>query len=229
MANLLTTPHAATSNTNCWSTIGVRGDGSCPELLQYIHCHNCPVYSMAASRVLDTEPSNDYIAAAGSHFAKPQPAVQRNAQSVLVFRIGAEWLALPTQVVVAVGNPRTIHSLPQRSKSVLGLVNVHGELVVCVSLAHVLGLEVSAAPTGQKQRTDHGRLLMIRRDDLRAACPVDEVHGIHRFQQAELIEAPSTVFRAAGTYSKQVIQWGQRTVGLLDDQFLFYSFKRGLA
>jgi chemotaxis-related protein WspD len=228
MASLTTTP-AATSTTNCWSTIGVQGDGSCPELAEYIHCRNCPVYSAAASRLLDTKPSNDYIAAAGSHFARPQPVVRRNAQSVLVFRIGTEWLALPTKVIVAVANPRTIHSLPQRRNSVLGVVNVHGELVVCVSLAHVLGLEVSAPPNGQKQRTEQGRLLVIRRDDLRAACPVDEVHGIHRFQPAELVEAPATVFRAAGTYSKHVIQWGRRTVGLLDDQFLFYSFKRGLA
>jgi chemotaxis-related protein WspD len=229
MANLPMTLRASASNANCWNTIGVRGDGSCPELVEHVHCRNCPVYSAAASRLLDTEPSNDYIAAAGSHFARPQPAVQRNAQSVLVFRIGTEWLALPTKVVVAVANLRTIHSLPQRRNTVLGVVNVHGELVVCVSLAHVLGLAVAAAPNGQKQRIEHGRLLVIRRDDLRAACPVDEVHGIHRFQPAELIEAPSTVFRAAGTYSKQVIQWGRHAVGLLDDQFLFYSFKRGLA
>jgi len=70
---------------------------------------------------------------------------------------------------------------------------------------------------------------VIRRDDLRAVCPVDEVWGIHHFRPGDLIDAPATVSRAAGTYSKKLIQWEQRAVGLLDDQFLFYSLKRSLA
>jgi len=32
----------------CWTTIGVRGDASCPELKQHVHCRNCPVYSAGA-------------------------------------------------------------------------------------------------------------------------------------------------------------------------------------
>jgi chemotaxis-related protein WspD len=28
---------------DCWNRIGVRGDGSCRELEQHIHCHNCSV------------------------------------------------------------------------------------------------------------------------------------------------------------------------------------------
>ena len=34
---------------DCWNRIGVRGDGSCPELKQYVHCRNCPVYSAGAA------------------------------------------------------------------------------------------------------------------------------------------------------------------------------------
>ncbi len=34
---------------DCWNRIGVRGDGSCPELKRHIHCRNCPVYSAAAA------------------------------------------------------------------------------------------------------------------------------------------------------------------------------------
>ena len=34
---------------DCWNRIGVRGDRSCPELKQYVHCRNCPVYSAGAA------------------------------------------------------------------------------------------------------------------------------------------------------------------------------------
>ena len=32
----------------CWNRIGVRGDRSCPELVQYTHCNNCPVFAAEA-------------------------------------------------------------------------------------------------------------------------------------------------------------------------------------
>ena len=32
----------------CWRTIGITGDKSCPELATYIHCRNCPVLAEAA-------------------------------------------------------------------------------------------------------------------------------------------------------------------------------------
>ena len=46
----------------CWTTIGVRGDGSCPELKQYVHCRNCPVYSAGAMQVLESEAPVDDLA-----------------------------------------------------------------------------------------------------------------------------------------------------------------------
>ena len=39
----------AASINDCWNRIGVRGDASCPELEQHVHCRNCPVYSAAAA------------------------------------------------------------------------------------------------------------------------------------------------------------------------------------
>ena len=33
---------------DCWNTIGVSGDRSCPELNTHIHCRSCPVFAAAA-------------------------------------------------------------------------------------------------------------------------------------------------------------------------------------
>ena len=49
------TPFARAGLNDCWNKIGVRGDGSCPELERHAHCRNCPVYSAAAAQLLDAE------------------------------------------------------------------------------------------------------------------------------------------------------------------------------
>lgn len=214
---------------DCWNTIGVRGDGSCPELARHVHCHNCPVYSHAAQALLDREPPIEYEAAATAHFAKPRPATQRATQSVVIFRIGGEWLALPTSVVTEIARPRQIHSLPQRGGHLIGVANVHGELVVCVSLGRMLGLVDSPASHREAPLTSHPRLLVIRREELRAVCPVDEVDGIHHFQPQQLQDAPETVAKSALTYAKKVLPWRDQSVGLLDDHRLFVSLKRDFA
>ena len=220
-------PTADTRIVDCWNRIGVRGDSSCPELKQHVHCHNCPVYAAAALTILDNVPSPDYTANWTTHVAQPERADARETASTVIFRIGVEWLALPTPVIREIANTRRIHSLPhRRSGMVLGVANVHGELLVCVSLGRVLGLTDS---TDSKRQTSRSvRLLVIRRDDMRAVCPVDEVSGIHHIDPGELKDPPSTVARATA-YSRKVLTWQQRSVGLLDDQLLFYTLKRSFA
>src|SRR4030095_7401615 len=89
---------------DCWNVIGVRGDGSCPELSKYVHCRNCPVYSAGASELLDAEAPESYFADRRVHSAKPTHADEGETRSVLIFRVESEWLALPTSVVIEVAN-----------------------------------------------------------------------------------------------------------------------------
>jgi len=214
---------------DCWNRIGVRGDGSCPELRQYVHCRNCPVYSAAAAQRLDAEVPASYAAERTVHFAAAARSDDAETRSVVIFRVASEWLALPTAVVVEVTNVPPIHSLPHRSNGVvLGLVSVRGELLVCISLRDVIGAEPPSAGSHERKGTAYRRLLVLRRDGVRVVAPVDEVHGIHRFRPAELTPLPSTVAKATGTYSTSVLPWRGHSVGTLDDQLLFYSVKRSL-
>ena len=63
----------------------------------------------------------------------------------------------------------------------------------------------------------------------RLAFPVDEVHGTHHFNMEELTDLPVTVTKATATYTKAVLRWQKKSVGLLDDQLLFSALNRGLA
>src|SRR5437870_1931260 len=126
----LTTPEIQT----CWQTIGVYGNGECQELKEFVHCRNCPVYSTAAQRLLDRPLPADYQREWTQHFSKKETPGKPVKTSAVLFRIGAEWLALPAQTFQEIAERRPIHSLPHRRLGVVvGLVNVRGELLICVS------------------------------------------------------------------------------------------------
>ena len=215
---------------DCWNTIGVRGDRACPELKQHTHCRNCPVYSMAAVDLLERQVPDDYLQHWTGHLArKPTQVVRSGTQSVLVFRLGAEWLAAPTDLFKEVVGSRPMHALPGRRHGVvLGVANIRGELVVCVSLAQLLGLPPGTASKTDKRRVWEGRLLMIGHEGAHTAFPADEVHGTLRFHPDELHEAPSTVAKAAATYIKAILPWQDQTIGMLDEHLLIAALNRSL-
>ncbi len=215
---------------DCWNRIGVRGDGSCPELTQYVHCHNCPVFAAGAAAMLDADVPDSYFADRTAHFAEQAHAEEGGTRSVVIFRVASEWLSLATSVVTEVANLLPIHSLPHRpDEVVLGLSSVRGELLVCVSLGRIVGAEPITSLTNEDRTTAGRRLLVIRQENVRVVCPVDEVHGIHRFQPRELMDVPTTVSKATVTYSTALLPWRGHAVGTLDDQLLFYTLRRSLA
>ncbi len=214
--------------TDCWNKIGVRGDGSCRELDKHIHCRNCPAYTAAASVLLDRDIPPAYLNEWTQHFSRERRVEELDTEAIVVFRIGDEWLGLPAAVFSEFVDTRAVHSLPhRRNGTLLGLANVRGELLVCVSLAKVLGI---VTETKKKlQHAVYGRLVVIRDKDSRIVFPVDEVHGIHRFHPGQLTEVPATVAKATATHTKAMLPWENRAVGCLDDQLLFYTLNRSLA
>ena len=83
---------------DCWNRIGVRGDGSCEQLAQHIDCRNCPVHARAAAELLDRL-QVEQMADAWSEQAEPVQEQRAGLGSWLLFRIGEEWLALPTALL----------------------------------------------------------------------------------------------------------------------------------
>jgi chemotaxis-related protein WspD len=222
----------ATVVNDCWNQIGVRGDASCKELEHAVHCRNCRVYSNAAAGLLSHEAPADYIAHWTAQARERKGVAERASLSALIFRIGREWLAVRTGTLVEIASLRPIHSLPHRRNGVvLGLANVRGELVVCVSLRAILRVDAADAADAESSHTRAAtsRLLVMQRDGARAVCPVDEVHGIERFYERDLGGVPATVAGAAERYTRATLTWSDRTVGLLDEQTLFRAINRSVA
>ena len=212
----------------CWSSIGVHGDRSCARLVEHVHCRNCPVYADAAHALLDVPIAEDYIAEWTERFAPEADSEQRNDASAFVFRIGAEWLALPTHVLDTVVDVRPVHSLPHRTDGiVLGLVNVNGVLIVCASSQRLFG--AAAAPKETNARIRFARLFVIQQEGRRFALTVDEVHGIERYASSVLEPIPATTAQAMATYAQAILPWRGRSIGLIDHARLFAGLERAIA
>jgi chemotaxis-related protein WspD len=217
---------------DCWNRIGVRGDRSCPELAAVVHCHNCPVFAAAGRRFLDAPSPDGYLEEWTARLARPDDDAARDLQSVLVFRIGGEWLALPVGVLVEVTSRRPVHRIPFRGGLLAGLVNVRGELYLAARLDQLLGLTGPKAGDG-RVGADAGagrppRLLVVRRDAEAWVFPVDEVDRVHRLPAEQLTAVPPTLARSAARFARGVFRCGGRAVGYLDEARLFEALRARL-
>ncbi|WP_263260716.1 chemotaxis protein CheW [Pseudomonas sp. RIT-PI-S] len=204
----------------CWNIIGVRGDNSCPRLVEYIRCLNCPVFANAATVLLDRyslqrEPGELVYAPA------PEAVPTR---SLVVFRLGGEWLGLATRCLVEVAPHQPVHSVPhQRSRTLLGVANVRGALVPCIALHELLGVEQAQAPATPGRVLP--RMLILAAQGGSVVAPVDEIDGIRRFEQ-RLIDAGAS--EDSNRFTASVLTDGQRTLRVLDEQALMAAITRSL-
>jgi len=211
---------------DCWNRIGVRGDRSCPKLAEYIHCRNCPVHAAAAISLLDRY-------ALGSEGAELAPVEVAGVDGEegrphLIFRLGEEWLGLPTRALAEVAPACVVHSLPhQRSPALLGVANVRGTLVACVSLGELLGLDSRAAARDEARIVP--RMLILAAVGGPIISPVDEVDGIHELDEKAIVEASSQNHAATDRFTHGVLLWRNRSIRLLDQEALLDAATRSLA
>jgi chemotaxis-related protein WspD len=184
-----------------------------------------------ATRLLDREVPEASLREATVHVAAKKSVVELGTKSVVIFRIGMEWLALPTGVFQEIGDRCTVRRLPDHRGGILsGLVNVRGELLLCAALGVILGVDKAAEGQPAAGPNSAGRLMICKRGDARLAFQVNEVHGLHRYHPRDLRSPPATLAKAAaGIYTLGVVPWKETTVGCLDDELLFYTLNKGLA
>jgi chemotaxis-related protein WspD len=208
---------------DCWNRIGIHGDKSCPLLTDHIHCRNCAVYSAAATRLLDRYALQQDDRAQISSAVE----VEVKTRSLLMFRLGEEWLGLATRSLVEVAPLQAIHSLPhQRSRALLGVANVRGALVASLSLVELLGLDgVSSVASGSRVMP---RMLIIAAHGGPVVVPVDEVDGIHAIDERILDAASRSGPQANAKYTRGVLQFNGRSLRWLDEEQLLSAVTRSL-
>ncbi|MFI8982519.1 chemotaxis protein CheW [Ectopseudomonas khazarica] len=212
---------------DCWNRIGVFGDKRCERLERHIHCRNCEVYGAAAIALLDRYGSSlerdadDY----GQGEEQEPTGEQR---SLLIFRLGEQWLAIATRCLAEVMPVSPIHSLPHRkSTGLLGVTNVRGTLVACLSLSELLDLETDdSRQNGQRVIP---RMLILESGSGPLVVPVDEVSGIQKIPLARISNAKQDDKRTISRFTAGVLQWRGQSITLLNDEQLLQNMIGSLA
>lgn len=207
----------------CWNKIGVFGDKSCEQLSQHSHCRSCPVFAKAGLGLFDREPPKGYLDKWTDLLAEEKKARTAGLTSVVLFRLGGELMAVRTSCFHSVRDGRPIHTVPHRTGgNLLGLVNVQGEVVPCVSMSKVVGVESDAEENG------HTRLLVLKDAGGLWVLPVDTVLGVIRFDPRELSAPPVTVAKSPATFTRGMFVFENEDAALLDEELLFAALTRSL-
>ena len=224
----------------CWQQIGVWGDRTCPELAAVAHCHACSTYKAAGAQLLARSAPPGYAAEQTAQLAAPTQLGDRaDIRLALIFRLGREWLAMPSSVCQQVLSPVSPHTLPHRSnQTLLGIVNVRGQLLLKVSLFEALGLTAVTTESAAKsatQRQGYSRMVVVEKSiesDAGTrhldtwAFDVDELSGIYPVALGQLETAANGVINRAETCTRYVFSWQNQQVNWLDDSQLFKSLRQ---
>jgi chemotaxis-related protein WspD len=216
---------------DCWNRIGVwsKEGQSCERLEDAVHCQNCTMYSDAGRRLLDRPAPHHYLQEWTKNLGAEKEDLAQAKVAAIVFRVGNEWFALQTLLLKEVTELRSIHSIPHSASRVLkGIVNIRGELLLCVSLGYLFGLEKAETSRGKKHSTIHERLIVAECDGDAYALPVSEVLGIRHYDPEQLQKVPSTIANAEGTFLTGIFEESGKCVGCLDAELLFHALKRRL-
>lgn len=165
-------------------------------------------------------PLNDAeLDAATRDMAAPLELTVGSRRSLLVFRCGGELLAVESVSVARVVPAAPIHRVPHRTSPVFRGICAHdGEVMLCASLEHALGLP--PAPE------DGGRVLVVIggvRD--RWSFLVDGIVGVLEVPEAALATAPLTVTQARGGCVTHLAETAEGRTSVLDAQRLGSLFR----
>jgi len=212
------------NHEKCWET-GITGNCSCEALSRFIHCRNCPEYSDLGRTLFDQEMPEEYRQELSWTLSEPVIAPVEEAVSAVIFRVNAEWFAIKTNVFHEIIPAQHIYLLPFRSGSSLaGLVNVNGELLLCVSLYAVLGLSLEE----KSEMSARPRLCVVGVGRERFAFCASEVLGVRRVPRSVLRTGPVTLVKSPAALTAWCFESDGLNIGLIDEKKFFDFLDRSL-
>ncbi|MFT4691235.1 MAG: chemotaxis-related protein WspD [Limisphaerales bacterium] len=188
--------------------------------------------SNATRQLLNSRPPADYRNEWTRNVAEERSDSPEDTEAVLVFQLGEHWMGLNAVTVEHVTEMQVIHSIPHRSEEVLrGIVNIRGELMICVSLGHWFGFH-QAAPSPRCLMGPEERLVVTRVLHDRFAFPVSRVRGVHAFESSLLAPPQERNYPVVDDFTRGEIRVGKGTdpitVHVLDHFALFKAISQSL-
>jgi chemotaxis-related protein WspD len=153
-----------------------------------------------------------------------------SGRAIIAFRVGARWLALAAAQAREIVDILPAHRVPHRRDArFVGLVNVRGELVPCIDIAVVLGIERASVDTSlaHAARTKP-RMVLIEQDGQALAFEVDEVNAVHLVTQEALRAVPPDEPAETGRFTQALVDLPVGRTALIDADLFWYATSEGL-
>ena len=171
---------------HCWSSEGLWGNYTCPELDKHVSCLNCPTYIGASQRLYGRKVPDEYLLSGKIAFEKKEAATPSGSVCMLVFSCAGMYFAFAASAVSEISRHKMLHRIPHRLDSAIeGIVNINGELIVAIAILRVLGL--SSSCVGE---SENSAIIVCRNKSERFAFRVDSLVGIRFFQHGDGILPP---------------------------------------
>ncbi len=217
---------------DCWNHIGVWGSESprCEKLEEVMHCRNCDKFSYSGQQVLEQPLSEEYLKDWSKTYSRKKEQHLVGTNSCLVFRLDDEFYSFPSNTIVEVTEIRSIHSIPHRkSKSLRGLVNIRGELKICISIGYLLGVKKNKKRTEKtRKNTSYERMIVITQEEQQFVFPVSEVIGSFRYNDEQIKSPPATISNTKATFTIGMLNIDQKHIACLDLNLISQLIKRDL-
>lgn len=174
-------------------------------------------------KLLDRVPEPAYLEEWTKLLAQsPKKIEETKESSFVVFRLSKEWFALPPVAFSEIVTQSKINAIPiHNDPSILGIVNLRGQLRFCFSMHVLLGIEKTTNKDQQEEQSYYSRLLAVSNGGDIWTFPVDEVEGVLQFDFSNISNVPVNLLHSKENYLKGVVNWNEKKIYIIDENILF--------
>jgi len=202
---------------DCWNDIGVwrKGKKKCERLDEVIHCNNCKVFSNSGRSLLHRDIPASYSDEWTNIISHKTASDKSNLNTAILFRIEKEWYLAPISMVHDITIIKTILTIPHNiNPRIYGLTNIRGEIMTCMSLSNILGID-SVDDITNSQAVPR-RMLIIDNGNYKVTFPVDEVRGISKYIDSDVKTQHDTSKNISHNTLSGIVKIGNFHAGLID-------------
>lgn len=174
-------------------------------------------------RLLDRKPPDGYLEELTILLTQQKNVKSHSDEvSVLIFRLQNEWLAIATTAIKDVMEIKPIHVIPHRNNQTLkGIANIGGQLKLVVSLDSFLEIKKAGSEP-------YSKMIVIKQDDVEWVVLVHDIYGVRSYNLNLMENVPVTVLKSTANYLKGIYQFDKYSVGVLEEELLFFSLQRSV-
>ncbi len=142
--------------------------------------------------------------------------------SSFVFRLGSRWFSCSTSLVKEVVGQKPVIQIPHKTNAILrGVVNINGELQLCVSLHQLLGIK-------QLMWNQYNRIVVIAKKGEIWAFAAEEIQGTLACDYNQIHPFSFESSHSISNYLLGTILFEEKEVNVLDEELLLSSLRRSL-